>query len=90
MIRKLRLRIGVTGPHGQGSTLSDNGGQASAGLLERLRKFLGKERGECDRLGRFLGKHAWPSQIVTDKLAIRWGLISARFRTVAGILFTLR
>src|SRR6266403_2194669 len=40
-------------------TLADIGGPASARPLERLErlgKFLGKERRECDRLGKFLGK----------------------------------
>src|ERR1700694_2099911 len=40
------------------ATLADNGGQASAGPRERLGIFLGKERGECDRLGKSLGKDA--------------------------------
>src|SRR6266446_2996015 len=40
-------------------TLADNGGQASAGPLERLGTFLGKEGAECDRLGKFCGESAW-------------------------------
>ena len=42
-------------------SLADYGGQASARPLERLErlgKFLGKQRRECDRLGKFLGKRA--------------------------------
>ena len=61
-IKSLQLARGVTGPQGHGATLlgslalADNGGQASA--LERLGKFLGKERRACERLGKFLGKNA--------------------------------
>src|SRR6266478_3915657 len=54
-VRKLCFERDVVRPP---MTLAGNGGQASAGPRERLGIFLGKERGECDRLGEYLGKHA--------------------------------
>src|SRR6266403_393153 len=54
-VRKLCFRRDVVRPP---ITLADNGGQASAGPHERLGVFLEKEHGECDRLGKSLGKDA--------------------------------
>src|SRR6266436_5222283 len=55
-VRKLCFERDIVRPP---ITLADNGGQASAGPRERLERlgiFLGKERGEGDRLGKISEK----------------------------------